>query len=101
MEGRDRAACHSLDLPHRSPSSTTTPHPTHALPTGDLPQGDQWEKAWAVFAAMKRAGLEPSTVSYNALISACEHCGELDRCAPLPPFQCCVSCRRKAPLRVY
>lgn len=54
-----------------------------------------------MFAAMKRAGLEPSTVSYNALISACEHCGELDRCAPLPPFQCCVSCRRKAPLRVY
>jgi len=34
-----------------------------------------WEKAWAVFAAMRRAGLQPSVVSYNTLLAACERCG--------------------------
>ncbi len=46
-----------------------------------LLQGLDWEKAWAVFAAMRRAGVEPSIVSYNALMSACERCGQVDRCA--------------------
>lgn len=42
-------------------------------------QGGDWEKAWAVFLAMKQAGLRPSPISYNALISACERAGQVDR----------------------
>ena len=46
-----------------------------------LVQGGDWEAGWAVFLAMRQAGLTPSTISYNALISACERCGQPDRCA--------------------
>ena len=30
-------------------------------------------------AGMRQAGIKPSTVSYNSLLTACEHCGEADR----------------------
>ena len=30
-------------------------------------------------AGMKRLGVQPNTVSYNSLISACERCGEWER----------------------
>ncbi|BDA43178.1 Pentatricopeptide repeat-containing protein At5g02860 [Coccomyxa sp. Obi] len=38
-----------------------------------------WEQAWACFNAMRRAGVQPNTRSYNALIAACERDGEADR----------------------
>ncbi|EFN59084.1 hypothetical protein CHLNCDRAFT_137845 [Chlorella variabilis] len=46
---------------------------------GIVPDGGDWEAGWAVFLAMRQAGLTPSTISYNALISACERCGQPDR----------------------
>jgi pentatricopeptide repeat protein len=73
-----RPPCSAALLTLSLPSQKHTP--TCLLPPLLL-QGGDWEKAWAVFLAMKQAGLRPSTISYNALISACERCGQTDRCA--------------------
>ena len=33
----------------------------------------------AALAGMRRAGVQPNTVSYNSLLSACERCGQAER----------------------
>ena len=84
--------------PTRPARGTPQPNPPALTPPHSLLQGGDWEKAWAVFLSMRQAGLRPSTISYNALISACERCGQPDRCAArwslpraLGPLHCTLS----------
>lgn len=37
-----------------------------------LARGGQWEDAWGILQSMTRAGVRPSTVTYNAVLAACE-----------------------------